>query len=51
MEHLEKFSNQLFGTDLNEKAAADKQAAEEEIIETPVAEIVDPEPSAEDKEK
>lgn len=51
LEHLEKFSNQLFGTDINEKAEADKKAAEEEIIETPVAEIVDPEPSAEDKEK
>ena len=51
LEHLEKFSNQLFGTDINEKAAADKEATEEEIIETPVAEIVDPEPSAEDKEK
>lgn len=51
LEHLEKFSNQLFGTDINEKATADKEAAEEEIIETPVAEIVDPGPSAEDKEK
>ena len=51
LEHLEKFSNQLFGTDINEKAAAEKSEAEEEIIEAPVAEIVDPEPSAEDKEK
>ena len=34
-----------------QKATADKEAAEEEIIETPVAEIVDPEPSEEDKEK
>ena len=51
MEHLEKFSNQLFGTDLNEKAAAEKPAVEEEIIEAPVVETIDPEPSAEDKEK
>ena len=51
MEHLEKFSNQLFGTDINEKAVADKEATEQEIIETPVAEIVNPEPSAEEKDK
>ena len=35
----------------SEKEEAKKSAAEEEVIEPPVTEIIDTEPSAEDKEK
>jgi len=41
----------LFGTDLNEKAAAEKPATEEGVIEPPVTDTIDPEPSIKDKEK
>ena len=51
LEHLEKFSNQLFGTDLNEKTTVDKPVTEEGVIEPLVTETIDPEPSVEDKDK
>jgi len=51
VEHLEKFSNQLFGTDLNEKTAAEKPVNEEGVIDPPVTETIDPETAVEDKEK
>ena len=51
VEHLEKFSNQLFGTDINEKTATKQTVKEEEVIEPPIIEKNDPETSVKDKEK
>ena len=51
LDHLEKFSNQLFGTNINEKKIIEKPATEEGVIEPPVKAIFDPETSVKDEEK
>ena len=48
-EHLEKFSNQLFGTGLKEKPTPERPVTKEGVIEPPVTEKIDPETSVEDK--
>ena len=49
-EHLSKFSNQFFGTPLSETEESAKNS-DEEVIEPAQVEIIDPEQSAEEKEK
>ena len=51
LEDLEKFSNQLFGTDIDEKAAPEGFVTKEGVIDPPSSETIDPESSIEDKEK
>ena len=51
LDHLEQFSNHLFGTDLNQNKDVRKTPAEEEVKCPPVTDIIDPDPSTEDKDK
>ena len=51
LDNLEKFSNQVFGTDLNEKTVSEKPTTEEVVIESKVTETIDAEASTKDKEK
>ncbi len=48
--YLSKFSNQFFGTPLSETEESAKNS-DEEVIEPAQVEIIDPEQSAEEKEK
>ena len=50
MDHLAKFSNQLFGTPLKGSSEPASQA-EEEVVEPSEVEILNPDSSEEDKEK
>tara|TARA_B100001175_G_scaffold211714_1_gene179784 strand:+ start:137 stop:976 length:840 start_codon:yes stop_codon:yes gene_type:complete len=51
LDHLEQFSNHLFGTDLNQNKDVRKTPAEEEVKCPPVTDTIDPDPSKEDKDK
>ena len=51
LDHLEQFSNHLFGTDLNQKKDVRKTPSEEEVKCPPVTDIIDTDPSKEDKDK
>ncbi|MEC9360970.1 MAG: hypothetical protein VX985_03940 [SAR324 cluster bacterium] len=51
LDHLEQFSNHLFGTDINQNKDVRKTPAEEEVKCPPVTDIIDQDPSTEDKDK
>ncbi|MEE2600613.1 MAG: hypothetical protein VYD83_09275 [SAR324 cluster bacterium] len=51
LDHLEQFSNHLFGTDINQNKDVRKTPAEEEVKSPPVTDIIDTDPSKEDKDK
>ena len=50
LDDLAKFSNHLFGTPLTENAESAKNS-DEEVIEPAEVEVIDPDPSVDDKEK